>query len=326
MPRLREGEVRILNRAAGVCGTDVHIYRGEEGSAAVVPPVALGHEYSGEVCEIGTGVQTVAVGDKVTVDPNIYCGRCDACRDGMKQHCSQLVALGVNFDGGFAQSSVAPQEQCYRLSQGVTYEEGAMAEPVACCLHGIDEVRIRPGETVLVVGGGAIGQIMIQLARLSGAAQILLSEPAAARREMGLQMGADAVADPMRDSVPERVKRLTDNRGADVVVECAGNVTAVEQAIQATRPGARTLLFSVPSPGATFALPLFDVFKKELKIRGSFINPDTHRRAVQLINYGRLNLKPLITHRYPLNEVEQAILAQSGGDSVKVMVLPQEES
>ena len=127
------GQVLIRNMAAGICGTDVHIMRGEKGSADVTPPVVLGHEYAGEVVEVGEGVTTCRPGDHVTVDPNIYCGRCRFCRNGQKQFCENLVAVGVNFDGGFAQYSLVPQTQVFPLGPDVSWEAGAMAEPLACC-------------------------------------------------------------------------------------------------------------------------------------------------------------------------------------------------
>lgn len=324
-PMLASHQVRIRNEAVGVCGTDVHIYHGEPGSAAVTPPVALGHEYAGEIVEIGDAVTSLAVGDRVTVDPNMYCGLCPPCRSGRKQHCERLVALGVNFDGGFARFSVAPEQQCYKLSPEVPFEVGAMAEPIACCLHGIDLIAIRPGESVLVVGGGTIGLIMVQLARLSGASTVVLSEPIAARRIIGLESGADAAVHPLKGSIADTLRAQTGGEGADVVIECVGRTAATQQAVAAAKPGGRVLLFSVPSADATYPLPLFDVFKKELKICGSFINPDTHQRAVNLLNRNRMRVEPLITHRFPLSQVEEAVLTQMSDASIKVVVLPQEE-
>ena len=174
---LAADEVRIRVMACGVCGTDVHIYHGEAGSAEVTPPVVLGHEYAGIVEEVGADVKGLAPGDHVAVDPNIYCGACTPCRDGKKQFCEHLQALGVTRDGGFAQYSAAPAAQCFKLAPELPFEAGAMAEPLACCLHGIDAAGIRPGSTVCVIGGGAIGLLMVQLARLSGAAKGILSEP-----------------------------------------------------------------------------------------------------------------------------------------------------
>ena len=147
-PPLGDFEVKIQNMAAGICGTDIHIYHGEKGSAEVTPPVVLGHEYAGVVVETGRGVTTVRTGDHVTVDPNIYCGTCPYCKAGKKQLCSNLVAVGVNFDGGFAQYSVVPEGQVYRLNPEVSFAEGAMAEPLACCIHGVELAGIELGDTV----------------------------------------------------------------------------------------------------------------------------------------------------------------------------------
>ena len=156
------GEVVVRNKFCGVCGTDVHIFHGEPGSADVNPPVVLGHEYSGEIVEVGEGVTDLQVGDHVTVDPNIYCGKCEHCRNGKKQLCESMEAIGVTRDGGFAEYSRIPASQAFKLDPAVPYEAAAMAEPLACCLHGIDLAGIKPGQKVCVIGGGAIGLIMVQ--------------------------------------------------------------------------------------------------------------------------------------------------------------------
>ena len=178
------GEVVIKNMVCGVCGTDVHIFHGEPGSADVTPPVVLGHEYSGEVVEVGEGVTALKPGDHVTVDPNIYCGECVYCRNGKKQLCETMQAVGVTRDGGFGEYSLVPAAQAFKLGDSVPYEAGAMAEPVACCLHGIDLAGIKAGDRVCIVGGGAIGLIMLQLAKLSGASSLVLSEPNEKRRQL----------------------------------------------------------------------------------------------------------------------------------------------
>lgn len=319
---LEAHEVLIRNMAAGVCGTDVHIYHGEEGSAAVSPPVILGHEYAGVVEAVGEEVTVVKVGDHVTVDPNIYCGQCDYCRAGKKQLCKNMVAVGVNFNGGFAEYSRVPEGQCFKLDPEIPFEVGAMAEPLACCIHGIDLVGIKPGQHVLVIGGGAIGMLMMQLAKLSGASSVIVSEPIEMRRRIALQLGADGVIDPIHEHVKERFRQLSGREGAEVIIECVGKPVAVQQAIETADKGATLMLFSVPGMNDTFSLPLFDIFKKELTIRGSMVNPDTHARAVALINAHRLNIQPLITHQYGLDHVEEAINMQMSNQSIKVLVNP----
>lgn len=313
------GEVVIQNMVCGVCGTDVHIYHGEPGSAEVNPPVVLGHEYSGVVVEVGEGVTSLKPGDHVTVDPNIYCGKCEYCRNGKKQLCESMEAIGVTRDGGFEEYSVVPEAQAFLLAPELPMEFGAMAEPVACCLHGIDLAGIRPGQTVCVVGGGAIGLIMCQLALLSGAARVFLSEPDEKRRQVGLSLGVTRAVDPTAPGGAEALENC-----ADVVIECVGNLPAVKSAFRFAKKGATVVLFSVPKPDAAFDLPLFDVYKKELTIRGSFVNPDTHARAVALLNSGKLDFSGIITHRFPLDQLPEAIAMQMSSDSIKVVVCPQQ--
>ena len=318
-PHAGPGELVLRNQVCGVCGTDVHIYHGEPGSADVNPPVVLGHEYSGEVVEVGEGVTGFAVGDHVTVDPNIYCGHCAYCQNGKKQLCPSMEAIGVTRDGGFAQYSRIPASQAFKLEPTVPWEAAAMAEPLACCLHGIDLAGIQVGDKVCVVGGGAIGLLMVQLAKLSGASQIVLSEPNEKRRQVGLQLGANTALDPTRPDAQEAFAQVLDG-GANVVIECVGNVPAVKSAFQFAGKGATVLLFSVPKVDATFDLPLFDVYKKELTIKGSFVNPDTHARAVALINSGKVDFDPIITHRFPLDQLPEAIAMQMSDASIKVVV------
>lgn len=318
------GEVLIRNMAAGICGTDVHIYHGSKGSADVIPPVVLGHEYSGVVEAVGEGVVTVKPGDCVTVDPNIYCGTCRFCRNGQKQFCERMGAIGVNRNGGFAEKSVVPQSQVFAMNPEIGFEAMAMAEPLACCIHGIEQVAIGSGDLVCVVGGGAIGLLLMQLARLRGAAQVIVSEPVAARREIAMSLGASGAIDPTSGSVNDQLEALTGRRCADVILEAVGKTVATQQAFDLADRGARLLLFSVPEPDATFQLPMFKLFQHELKIYGSFINPDSHLQAVNLLNAGKIQVAPMITHRYPLAQLEDAIQMQMSAQSIKVLVLPQQ--
>lgn len=324
MPETGDQDVLIKVFACGVCGTDIHIYHGEKGASDVNPPVILGHEFSGEVVKVGKDVTTVKVGDRVTVDPNNYCGICMHCKMGKKNMCENMQGCGVGFNGGFAEYCVVPEKLCFQLKDNVSYEEGAMTEPVACCLHGIDLANIKPGGTVCIIGGGAIGLIMAQLARASGAAIVIMSEPVEMRRKIALANGCDYAVDPIHEDLVGRIREITGTEGVDTVIECVGRVMATAQAVSIANKGATVLLFSVPKPDAKYDLPLIDVFRKELHVIGSFVNPDTHQRAVNLINNGVLKLKPLITHQFPVDKLSDAIAAQEGADSIKVLVKPQE--
>lgn len=322
IPEIKDDEVLVKVMASGICGTDVHIYYGHEGATEPNVPVVLGHEFSGEVVKCGSKVNRIKVGDKVTVDPNMYCGNCEYCMNGKKHFCPDMSAIGVNQNGGFEDYCAVPEKQAIVVDADVDYEEAAMGEPVACCLHGIDLIQIAPGDTVCVIGGGAIGQIMAQLARISGASKVVVSEPVAMRRELAISLGADAAIDPLAGDVKEQLKEVIGKDAADVVIECVGKPVAVSQAVYVADKGGKVLIFSVPNPDDKYELPLIDVFKKELTIKGSFVNPDTQNRAAKLISSGLLKLKPLITHRYPVEQLDQAIKKQMESDSVKVMVIP----
>lgn len=322
VPTIGELDVLVKVSACGICGTDVHIYHGDKGSAQVTPPVVLGHELAGTVEKTGEKVTALKVGDHVTVDPNIYCGKCHYCQIGKKQLCDNLYAIGVNRNGGFAEYCAVPESQCYLLPPDVPLRYGAMVEPLACCIHGIDLAQLRVGDTVCVIGGGAIGLLMLQLAKLNGASKVIVSEPVAMRREIALQLGADLTIDPVHEDLKERLEEYLGVPGVDVVIECVGNTIAVRQAFEAAKRGTTVLLFSVPKPDTTHPLDLMDVYKKELKIVGSMINPDTHGRAAALIGSGKIRLAEIITHSYPLEGLKDAILMQMSSESLKVILEP----
>lgn len=322
MEKLGNHDVLIKNKACGICGTDIHIYHGEKGSADVIPPVVLGHEFSGVVDRIGANVTTVRVGDRVTVDPNVYCGRCHFCRIGKKQNCEHLLAFGVNMNGGFAEYAIVSEAQCLRVNGDIDFDVAAMAEPLACVIHGIDQAKILPGHTVAVIGGGAIGLLMVQMAKLAGASTVILSEPVLARRQLGESVGADFTIDAFNEDISEKIKEYIGRNGVDVVIECVGKPAAVKQALQIAGLGATVVLFGVPSVEDTVSVSLFDIFSKELKIVGSRINPDTHQRAVDMINSNRLEIKKLITHSFGLGQLDEAIFKQMSSDSIKVVVHP----
>lgn len=322
LPALGAHDVLVKVAACGICGTDVHIYHGDKGSAEVNPPVVLGHELAGVVEKTGSQVTTLQVGDHVTVDPNIYCGKCHYCQIGKKQLCTSLYAIGVNRNGGFAEYCAAPETQCYRLNPEIPLAYGAMAEPLACCIHGMDRLNLRTGDTVCIIGGGAIGLLMLQLARLSGASKVIVSEPVAMRRKIAEKLGADLTIDPMHENLAARIKAYLGVPGVDTVIECVGNTIAVQQAFEAAKRGTSVLLFSVPKPETTHPLDLLAVYQKELTVLGSIINPDTHARAAALINSGRIRLGEIITHSYPLAQLKDAILMQMSSESLKVMLEP----
>ena len=319
--KLNHGEVLLNVHACGICGTDVHIYEGDEGSAVVDPPVILGHEFSGEVCEIAPDVETIRVGDRVAIDPNIHCGKCSYCRKGKIHLCQNLSAIGVTMDGGFAEYCLVPEKQVYKLPDHVSFEQGALVEPIACCLHGIDLADINSGDQVLIIGGGTIGLIMLQLVKNTGAAKTILIEPIANKRELALKHGADLVVDPLKDDLQEFIYQHTGD-GVDVIIECVGIKTTMEQAVQAARRGGTVMMFGLTSPNCEVVIHPFDIFRRELTIKSSFINHFTQARAVELLSSGRINVTDLIAETISLEQLDQVFKNKGLRQTGKIIVNP----
>lgn len=299
MTPLRGDEVRIAVLACGICGTDQHIYHGHPGSAEVRPPIVLGHELSGKVLAVGNSVEGLKAGDRVSVDPNVYCGGCRNCRNGRPHLCDRLQAVGVTRDGGMAEWCDVPAANCYLLPDEVTGVEGALVEPLGCVLHGYRKLDVRPVHTAMIIGGGFIGQLFLQLIRRQ-AAYVVVCEPAEVKHEQLRRLGADAVIKPDDE---EAVRAWTGK--ADIVVECVGRQSSMEWALQAAGKGAQVLLFGVSSPETEIKVSPFAVFAKELRIMGSFINPHTHEEAIALIRDKVIEVESLVSHRFTLDQVPE---------------------
>lgn len=298
---LKHGEVRIAVRACGICGTDQHIYHGHPGSAAVRPPIVLGHELAGEVIEVGDGVAGFKAGDRVSVDPNIYCGACEFCRNGRPHLCDRLQAVGVTRDGGMGELCDVPAANCYLLPDEVSDVEGALVEPLGCVLHGYKKLDVRPVSTAVIIGGGFIGQLFLQLVRKQ-AARVAVFEPVAGKRGQLEALGADDVVRPD----DEAAVRAWAGK-ADIVIECVGRRQSMELAFAVARKGGQVLLFGVSSPETEISVSPYAIFSKELRIMGSFVNPFTHEEAIALIRGKAVDVEGLVSHRFALDEVPQVM-------------------
>ena len=294
VPEIKNADdVLIRVRACGVCGTDMHIFDGDEGAAPTPAGTVLGHEFAGEVIAVGSGVDSVRVGDRVAVDPNKLCGVCDFCRGGIGHFCESMVGIGTTVNGGFAEYCVVPESQVFRFSERISFSEAAMTEPVACCLHGIDLCEIEAGATVCVIGGGMIGLLMLQLARLRGAARLILIEPIEEKRRLALSLGADTVIDPLTEDVAARIKEVGVDR-ISCVIECVGKTATMKQAIELAGKKSTVMLFGLSKPDDTIDIKPFEIFKKEITLKASFINPYTQSRALALIDSDRIDVSSMI--------------------------------
>lgn len=306
IPVIGDNDVLVEVKACGVCGTDVHIYEGDEGAAPVTPPTILGHEFSGIVTKVGKNVVSCNVGDRVSIDPNCYCGTCDPCRNGVSHYCENMIGYGTTVNGGFAEYCAVNERQIYKLGKNTSFEQGAMAEPVACCLHGIDMCEIQPGHQVVVIGGGMIGLLMIQLAKLAGAAKVALLEPVQSKREIGRNIGADVCIDPLTEDVSEVLKE-NDMNWINTVIECVGRVDTIEKAIEIAGNKAVVMMFGLTKPEEKITIKPFEIFQKELVLKSSYINPYTQKRALDLIDSGRLDVESMIYEVCGLEQLEDIL-------------------
>ena len=302
MPKVGPKDVLIQVKACGVCGTDVHIYEGDKGAAEVTPPTILGHEFSGVIAEVGSEVTNYKAGDRVCIDPNCYCGACEPCRNGVAHYCEHMIGYGTTVNGGFAEYCAVNERQVYKLGDNTSFEQGAMTEPVACCLHGMDMCEIRPGHQVVVIGGGMIGLLMLQLSSLAGAAKVALLEPVESKREVGKKLGADICIDPIHEDVKARLKEVG-MTWVNTVIECVGRPSTIEQAIDIAGNKAVVMMFGLTKPDETISVKPFEIFRKELVLKASYINPYTQKRALDLIDSGRLDVSSMVYEVADLDEL-----------------------
>ncbi|MET0416732.1 MAG: zinc-binding dehydrogenase [Actinoplanes sp.] len=271
----------------------------------------------GRVIEVGASVDGLTVGDLVTVEPHDYCTTCTYCRLGQEHLCDRKRGYGVRLDGGMTERMVVPARIAYKLPPETPPWIGALTEPLACCLHGMDQLDPRSGLPILIYGAGPAGAMMAALAKARGLAPIVVLDPRADRREVALRMGADAALDPA--FLAEAVT-LTEGLGFPHVIDAVGSGRILESAITAASRGGRILVFGVARPDDEARVRPNEIFAKELTLVGAVINPYTHHRAVQLLP--RLGLERLRPAFYGLDQLSEALAAQREGVADKVFITP----
>jgi 2-desacetyl-2-hydroxyethyl bacteriochlorophyllide A dehydrogenase len=310
-------DVVIRVEVNGLCGSDLR--------ALATPPemvydvgVVLGHEFSGVVAEAGADAQ-LAPGDRVIVHPNIWCQRCYYCRTNRINLCDHFVHLGSMRDGGAAEYCVVPDRLVYRLPDSLPLDRAALTEPLACVLNGTTQAAVAPGESVLVIGGGPIGLLYLMLFKAAGAFPVIVSEPAAQRARWASELGADEVIDPRSTDVAAAVRDLTSGRGADVVVDAVGS--QLRDAVLAAAKTGRVYTFGL-NERATATFEPSTLAYREISIHGVYIAKGTFPRAIELLADNRLGFERLITRRYPLDDVGQAIDDLRSGSVAKILLKP----
>ena len=318
------GQVCVEPRWCGICGTDLHEFaHGPLYTPAENLPQVIGHEFSAVVAEVGDAVPSLRPGERVAVLPHVFCGTCFYCLRGRQGLCTNLRLTGVTWPwGGLAERALVPASQVVKLPDEVTFEQGAILEPLATVVHGVERSGLTPGASVLITGGGPIGQLAVLVSAAAGAGAIFVSEPQAARRAMAERNGVTAVFDPMATDVPKEVLERTDGLGADCAIECSGSQPGLDACIASVRRAATVAVLAIHL-GDRAVQPEGWVWR-DLTLAGvwSFKIWDTPRILAQ-IGAGTLPVERIVTSRIAMADVVALgidRLADPDGDQVKILV------
>lgn len=311
------GEVLVQVHYCGICGTDLEAYQ----TGMFEPGVIIGHEFAGEIVALGERVRGWAVGERVTADNALPCGRCSFCREGRPSLCQELISPGITLNGGMAEYVRLPQQVLHRLPDGVSTRQGALVEPLTIALHGVRSSALRPGDWALVLGAGPIGLLALQCALLAGAREVMAVEVNPTRAVLARELGAAVVLDPQRDNLAVEVASRTGGLGPQVIFVCTGSVAAFLDATSLVRRGGQILVLGLcpePVPADFMTLVL-----SELDIRGSYLGHGAFPAALDYLAKGRIRVDPLVTQEITLDEVVEhgfEKMLRPATDAVKVLV------
>ena len=322
VPEVGDDEVLLHVDMCGICGTDVHILRGSFPAPNL--PLIPGHEFAGHVVAVGKGVHHVKMDDYVTADINLACGHCYFCRHQQKLFCDQIRQIGVHTHGALAEYVKAPALAIYQVPDGLSAKQGAYIEPLACAVHGQNRANIKSGSSVAIIGGGPMGLAHVALAKLKGAAPVIVTEMNQVRLAKARELGADHAIDAGAEDPVAAVRALTGGRGADYVIEAVGSVPTYRQAFEMVRRGGTLVAYGAAPSTAAIDLKPFDIYSKELTIVGSYAGTyDTWPAAIAIIEGGRFNPEDIVSQVVPLEDIVGAIeTVERNKDVIKIQIRP----
>lgn len=325
VPEPRHGEVQIAVHSVGICGSDVHyLTKGAIGDFIVNAPMLLGHESSGTVTKLGEGVTNLKVGDRVAIEPGVPCRLCEFCKTGRYNLCPHIEFLATPpYNGDLARYHVHAADFCYKLPDNVSFEEGALLEPLSVGVHACQRAGVTVGRNVLICGAGPIGLVSLLTAKAMGAARVIVIDIIASRLEFAKQLGADVIMTVELSSEPRaNASVITKLLGCqpDVTIECSGAESCLQTAVYATKSGGVTMLVGLGPAEVRF--PAVNAAMREVDIRGVFRYANCYPTALSMVASGTVNVKPLVTHHFKLEQSLEAFeVARTGaGGAVKVMV------
>jgi 2-desacetyl-2-hydroxyethyl bacteriochlorophyllide A dehydrogenase len=313
-PALKANDVLIETKRAGICGTDLHIWDGSYALANY--PVVPGHEFAGVVAAVGKDVTKFKVGDRVSADPNLPCNTCIFCKRGQYNQCLNLQAVGVTRNGAFARYVAAPEEVVYSIGD-MGFSQAALIEPLACVAWGMKQVQIQRGDNVLIFGAGPMGNLMLQAVKSAGAASVVMIDKEDWRLELAKQLGATQTVNAAELS--PKIFRDLAPYGFDIVADATGVVSVIEQTFTYVKPGGKVWVFGVANSDAFAKFSPYDVFRRDLKIIGSFALNKTFPESIAMIQSGAVKVEPLISHQLGLEQFEEGLeLAAKSPTRMKV--------
>ena len=320
VPEPGAGEVLIRILVAGICGTDLHLHAGEFGPSY---PLTPGHEFVGEVVSVGTGVAEDMIGRRFVVDNTGSCGHCLECRRARPAYCRNLVAQGVNAPGGFAEYVVTSSGRCFAIDD-LDAETAVFTEPVACVVHGLDVLGLRPGSNVLLFGAGPTGLILTQLLAGSGATELTVAAPTQAKLNLARARGADRTVLLDRHNTAASFEELRQAApdGFDVVIDATGALVLLAQTLALTRTGGTVFVYGMTPQSAVWPIAPYDIFRRELTIKGSFAQQFSFDRALSALRSGRVKTEGMISRRFNLDAYGEALDAVADSSVVKALIVP----
>ena len=324
-PEPKDDEVMAEVAYAGFCATDIELLTGQMihiKTGNTKYPIIPGHEWSGTIVAVGKNVRDFKVGDHVTSDVSLGCGECDACRKGHFNLCPNREVVGSykNRQGCFAQYICVPQRHTYKIPEGLSMEEAALAEPAATSMYAVTKAQIPAGATVMVIGDGPIGQLAAQLANIAGAAKVILAGSWDDKLAIAKECGIQETINYHKEDVVERSKELTGGAGPEIVIETSGNNKALDMAVRALKPTGRIVAVSWYN-GASVEVAMNTVIVKDAELVGSLASPNSFGPVLEYMACGKLNVKPLITHVKPLNELQSVVDMVRAKKEMRIKVL-----
>jgi D-arabinitol dehydrogenase (NADP+) len=322
VPEPGPGQVLVKVIQAGFCATDLHIHRGEYLAAY---PVTPGHEPVGTVAALGEGVTRFRVGEQVTINPNIPCGSCAYCLAGHLINCVNTTAIGVTLNGSFAEYACVPYLQVFSV-EGLALDTAVFTEPAACAMHGLERLQLRPGSSALVIGSGSTGLLLAQLIASGGASSVTVASPVPFQLATAERLGASRTV-LIRRGAPEAnlavLREASGEDGYDVVVEATGAVEVGNICVPLTRNGGTVLLYGVTTPEDRISISPFEMFRREITVKGSYAEMTSFGAAIAALRAGRARTDGIITHRFGLEDYDKALHALAHDETVhKVVIVP----